>query len=355
MVSFTLNDKRVSVDADANTPLLWVIRDHVGLTGTKYGCGAGLCGACTVHLNGKAVRACQTQVSELPDKEGRHHRRPVAEFLAPAAEGLGGAGRCPQCGYCQSGQIMKAAELLASNPKPNRAQIVDHMDGNICRAAVLSPHHRRGRTSVEGGLSHDEHAIKAPNFPPQHARGLGGMTFCLALGTDGLAVSEAQANTLANASMPWVRIAPDGTDHDLTAGAEMGQGSMTGLPLILAEELDADWSKVKIEWCAGRRQDLRLQDPFSQRSDVDRRQPRDAALLQRPAHGRRAGAQGADRQRRAEVGRRCLDAEDRAERRDQSRPTARGSTYGEIAAFGTVPRRCRRSIRRSSRRARTSA
>ena len=74
MVSFTLNAKRVSVDADPATPLLWVIRDHVGLTGTKYGCGAGLCGACTVHLDGKAVRACQTQVSEVANKIGRHHR-----------------------------------------------------------------------------------------------------------------------------------------------------------------------------------------------------------------------------------------------------------------------------------------
>ena len=99
MVSFTLNDKRVSVDADANTPLLWVIRDHVGLTGTKYGCGAGVCGACTVHLKGKAGRACQTQVSEVTDKK-------------------------------------VVAELLAANPKPNREQIVTHMDGNICRCGT---------------------------------------------------------------------------------------------------------------------------------------------------------------------------------------------------------------------------
>ena len=93
--------------------------------------------------------------------------------------------------------------------------------------------------------------------------GLGGMTFCLALGTDGVSlVSEAQADTLANAAgHAWVRIAPDGTITILTAGAEMGQGSMTGLPLILAEEIDADWSKVKIEWCAGRCRGLRLQGP----------------------------------------------------------------------------------------------
>ena len=95
--------------------------------------------------------------------------------------------------------------------------------------------------------------------------GMGGMTFCLALGTDGVSlVTEAQANTLANAQVtPWVRIAPDGTITVLTAGAEMGQGSMTGLPLILAEELDADWSKVKIEWCPAEPEVYGYKDPFS--------------------------------------------------------------------------------------------
>ena len=94
MVSFTLNDKRVSVDADANTPLLWVIRDHVGLTGTKYGCGAGLCGACTVHVDGKAVRACQTQVSDGRGQEGRHHRGPVARIPRIRCRRPGSRWRC---------------------------------------------------------------------------------------------------------------------------------------------------------------------------------------------------------------------------------------------------------------------
>jgi isoquinoline 1-oxidoreductase alpha subunit len=135
MVSFTLNDKRVSVDADPGTPLLWVIREHVGLTGTKYGCGAGLCGACTVHLDGKAVRACQTQASEVANK-----KVVTIEGLSPSSshplQKAWVALEVPQCGYCQSGQIMKAAELLASNKTPNRAQIVEHMDGNICRCGT---------------------------------------------------------------------------------------------------------------------------------------------------------------------------------------------------------------------------
>ena len=135
MVSFTLNEKRVSVSADQATPLLWVIRDHVGLTGTKYGCGAGLCGACTVHINGKAQRSCQIPAASVegakvvtieglsPDNSHPLQKAWIAEQVA-------------QCGYCQTGQIMKAAELLAENPKPNRDQIIQHMDGNICRCGT---------------------------------------------------------------------------------------------------------------------------------------------------------------------------------------------------------------------------
>ena len=135
MVSFTLNNRQVSVDADPSTPLLWAIRDHVGLTGTKYGCGAGLCGACTVHVNGKAVRSCATTLGS------------VKGASVTTIEGLSPDGthplqkawvleEVPQCGYCQSGQIMKAAELLAKNPKPSRADIITHMNGNICRCGT---------------------------------------------------------------------------------------------------------------------------------------------------------------------------------------------------------------------------
>ena len=137
MVAFTLNERRVSVDADPQTPLLWVIRDYVGLTGTKYGCGAGLCGACTVHINGKAERACMTQVSAVEGKAVV-----TIEGLSPnSSHPLQKAWvleEVPQCGYCQSGQIMKAAELLKANPKPSRAQIVEHMDSNICRCGTYN-------------------------------------------------------------------------------------------------------------------------------------------------------------------------------------------------------------------------
>jgi isoquinoline 1-oxidoreductase alpha subunit len=135
MAAFTLNNRSVSVEADPNTPLLWVIRDHVGLTGTKYGCGAGLCGACTVHIDGVAQRACQIQVSAIEGK-----KITTIEGLSPnASHPLQKAWiveQVPQCGYCQSGQIMKAAELLAEKSKPTRDEIISHMDGNICRCGT---------------------------------------------------------------------------------------------------------------------------------------------------------------------------------------------------------------------------
>jgi isoquinoline 1-oxidoreductase alpha subunit len=135
MVSFTLNDKPVSIDAASDTPLLWVIRDHVGLTGTKYGCGAGFCGACTVHINGKAQRSCQTVVSAVEGAKIVTIEGLSTDSSHPLQKAWI-AEEVPQCGYCQSGQIMKAAELLAGNPKPSREQIVTHMDGNICRCGT---------------------------------------------------------------------------------------------------------------------------------------------------------------------------------------------------------------------------
>jgi isoquinoline 1-oxidoreductase alpha subunit len=135
MVAFTINGKRANAEAEPDTPLLWVIREHLKLTGTKYGCGAGLCGACTVHVDGKAAFSCQTNISEVAGKS------------VTTIEGLSSGGdhplqkawvaeQVPQCGYCQSGQIMKAAELLAGNRNPSREDIVRHMNGNICRCGT---------------------------------------------------------------------------------------------------------------------------------------------------------------------------------------------------------------------------
>ena len=123
MVAFTLNGKKVSVKADSKTPLLWVLREDLKLTGTKYGCGAALCGACTVHVNGTAVRSCVTELSAVAGKRVVTIEGLSATSSHPLQKAWI-AEQVPQCGYCQSGQIMKAAELLAKNRKPSRAQIV---------------------------------------------------------------------------------------------------------------------------------------------------------------------------------------------------------------------------------------
>jgi isoquinoline 1-oxidoreductase alpha subunit len=135
MVSFVLNGKAVAADAEPQTPLLWIIRDHIGLTGTKYGCGAGLCGACTVHVDGRALRSCQTPISSVEGTKVVTIEGLSADASHPLQKAWI-AEQVPQCGYCQSGQIMKAAELLAANPKPSRDQIIAHMDGNICRCGT---------------------------------------------------------------------------------------------------------------------------------------------------------------------------------------------------------------------------
>jgi len=129
---FKVNGKAAHSDAPASTPLLWVIREELKLTGTKFGCGTGLCGACMVHIDGKRAFSCQTQVSQAAGKAVT-----TIEGLSPDSshpiQKAWLAERVPQCGYCQSGQIMSAADLLAHNPRPDRSQIVDHMSTNICR------------------------------------------------------------------------------------------------------------------------------------------------------------------------------------------------------------------------------
>ncbi|WP_137045981.1 (2Fe-2S)-binding protein [Pseudolabrys sp. FHR47] len=134
-ISFTINGKSASVEAEPDTALLWVVREHLELTGTKFGCGSGLCGACTVHVDGKPLRSCQIAVSKVA---GRNVT--TIEGLSPNGQHplqkAWVAEQVPQCGYCQSGQIMQAAALLATNKQPSREQIVEHMDGNICRCGT---------------------------------------------------------------------------------------------------------------------------------------------------------------------------------------------------------------------------
>ena len=137
VITLKINKKNYEVDVDPQTPLLWVIRDHVGLVGTKYGCGIAQCGACTVHLNGTAVRSCSLPVSSIGSSEIT-----TIEGLAEKADHpVQEAWRehdVPQCGYCQAGQIMTAASLLAQNPNPTDDDIDNSMNGNLCRCATYN-------------------------------------------------------------------------------------------------------------------------------------------------------------------------------------------------------------------------
>lgn len=134
-IELTVNGRRRSVEADPDAPLLWVLRDELNLTGTKFGCGVASCGACTVHLDGEPVRACQTT---LGDAAGAAVTT-IEGVSGKAAEAVRAAWReldVAQCGYCQSGQIMSAVALLESNPAPDDAAIDAHMSGNVCRCAT---------------------------------------------------------------------------------------------------------------------------------------------------------------------------------------------------------------------------
>ena len=141
MVELKVNGRSYQVDVEPETPLLWAIRENVGLTGTKYGCGIAQCGACTVHIDGQPVRSCQTPVLEAADKavttiEG------VRGAVAEAVQGAWIKLDVPQCGYCQSGQVMSAIALLSENRKPSDADIDTAMTGNLCRCATY--HRIRG-------------------------------------------------------------------------------------------------------------------------------------------------------------------------------------------------------------------
>jgi isoquinoline 1-oxidoreductase alpha subunit len=131
-----INKKSVKFEAEPDTPLLWVIRDNAGLKGTKFGCGMGICGACTVHLNGQAIRSCQTPISALKSTSKITTIEGISENIDHVVQKAWIEEQVPQCGYCQSGQIMSAVALLKSNPSPGDEDIDAFMSGNICRCGT---------------------------------------------------------------------------------------------------------------------------------------------------------------------------------------------------------------------------
>jgi isoquinoline 1-oxidoreductase subunit alpha len=149
-IHLVINNSPHEVEIAPDTPLLWVLRDKLNLTGTKYGCGMGLCGACTVHLDGEAVRACQTPVSSVGTKKVTTIEGLSADNTHPVQRAWI-AEQVPQCGYCQTGQIMSAAALLAKTPKPSDDQIEAAMGGNLCRCGM----YQRIRSAIHRASSSD--------------------------------------------------------------------------------------------------------------------------------------------------------------------------------------------------------
>ena len=166
MTAFTINGKPVDVPNDPDTPLLWVIREQLKMTGTKFGCGIAQCGACTVHIDGQPARSCSTQIQAVAGKhvttiEGLANGNTLHPLQAAWI-----AEQVPQCGYCQSGQLMTAAALLAKNPKPSRDEIVAAMDGNICRCGtyshIIKAVQRASRTMEKQAATSTKRAEAAP-------------------------------------------------------------------------------------------------------------------------------------------------------------------------------------------------
>jgi isoquinoline 1-oxidoreductase alpha subunit len=155
VTTLQINGKSTTVDAPGDTPLLWVLRDHVGLTGTKFGCGMALCGACTVHLDGQAVRSCQTPLSAAADKKVTTIEGIGATRIGKAVQTAWLQVGVPQCGYCQAGQIMSACALLQSKSKPSDADIEGAMSGNICRCGTYT----RIRTAIKRAAGMREESV----------------------------------------------------------------------------------------------------------------------------------------------------------------------------------------------------
>ena len=138
MAKYTIavNGKKMAVEADSDTPLLWVLRDYLDLKGTKFGCGMAMCGACTVHVNGQPIRSCQTPISSLTKSSKITTIEGIGVTQLHAVQQAWIDEQVPQCGYCQSGQIMSAVALLNSNPKPTDSEIDTAMSGNLCRCGT---------------------------------------------------------------------------------------------------------------------------------------------------------------------------------------------------------------------------
>lgn len=222
MIKLKVNRQDYMVDVSPETPLLWVLRESLGLTGTKFGCGIAQCGSCTVHLDGKAVRSCVTPVSRAAGKEVTTIEGLSPDLSHPLQQAWI-AEDVPQCGYCMPGQIMSAAVLLRETPLPADADIDAAMTGNICRCGAYN----RIRRAIHRAARMQD-------------KGRGEMSESLNSNPSGSLI-------LGFAPNAFIRIGTDDVVTVIVNHSEMGQGIFTALPMLVAEELDADWSKVRVE------------------------------------------------------------------------------------------------------------
>src|ERR1700742_2029860 len=225
-MKLVVNGADVEVDdRHAKTPLLWVLRDVVGLHGTKFGCGAGFCAACTVLIDGRNMKACQTATERAVGKSVTT----VEGASGPVVDAVRSAwyrGNVVQCGYCQPGQTLAAVSLLGSDPAPDDAKIDEWMSGNLCRCGtyprIRAAIHEAAGTLAAGG---DPPALVAAPEP---------------------AVDRLTPEEMGDPVHPYIRIHADGTVLAYSSQIEMGQGIHTGLATIVAEELDADFEAVRV-------------------------------------------------------------------------------------------------------------
>ena len=262
MTTFDLNGRTVSVRSPEDTPLLWAIRDEIGLKGTKFGCGIGMCGACTVHVDGRATRSCITALGAVAGANDHHHRRAAPRGQHPLQTAWIEL-QVPQCGYCQSGQIMQAATLLKDYPDPTDQDINAVMAGNLCRCMTYV----RIRKAIKLAASrmqrssHAETCAMQPVATPTR-RAVAPDFLIATMGPASCSASHGHAWRPSNCPVRgrpgetapsdlfeptiWYSIDRNGAVTVNIIRAEMGQHVGTALARIVADELEADWNKVRI-------------------------------------------------------------------------------------------------------------